>query len=115
MSSKYELLPSEPTYDSGSESPTYPPPYESESAYLSHLDVEQEATARRPRRRREHLPAFDSDPRFRMKTPSPYIRAALLIFVVLLFWLAFVMRKALWVAGGMGMGKKEPEEVDASY
>lgn len=39
-----------------------------------------------------HLPAYDSDPRFRQPKPSPYARAALLIFLVVIIYFAFVMR-----------------------
>lgn len=47
------------------------------------------------RRRYVHPPV--TDPRFNPPTPSPYARAALLIFVALLFWLAYVLRKAVWI------------------
>ncbi|KAF9555881.1 hypothetical protein CPC08DRAFT_711634 [Agrocybe pediades] len=116
-SPKYELLPTEPIFSptsSRSESPTYPPPYESGQDYYPYgQDVEEEAP-RRPRVRREPIPAFDSDPRFRVQTPSPFARAALIIFLVFMFWLAFQMRKALWIAGGMGLNRDVPE-VDPSY
>ncbi|KAF8960472.1 hypothetical protein BDZ97DRAFT_2060683 [Flammula alnicola] len=119
MAPKYELVPTSPTYSptsSRSESPTYPPPYDGDHIFHQFdNDVEEEAPIRRPRPRREPIPAFDSDPRFRIRTPSPYARAALLLFVVFLFWLAFSMRKALWIAGGMGMGRGEAQEVDPSY
>jgi hypothetical protein len=39
------------------------------------------------------------DPRFNQPTPSPYARAALLIFVFFLFWLAFSLRKMIWLGG----------------
>ena len=115
---KYELLPTESVYSpisSRSESPAYPPPYDGEHDYNAFdNDLEEEAPMRRPRPRREPLPAFDSDPRFRVRTPSPFVRAALLLFIAFLFWLAFTLRKALWVAGGMGL-KRPEEEVDSSY
>ncbi|KDR66314.1 hypothetical protein GALMADRAFT_162182 [Galerina marginata CBS 339.88] len=117
MAPKYELLPTSPAYSlpsSRSESPTYPPPYDAEQEYRPFEHDTEDAAPRRPRIRREPIPAFDSDPRFRVRTPSPYARAALLLFVAFLFWLAFAMRKALWVAGGMGMNKELPE-VDPSY
>ncbi|KAJ3501912.1 hypothetical protein NLJ89_g9127 [Agrocybe chaxingu] len=116
MAPKYELLPTEPPYNpsspsSASSSSSYLPPYESEySPFNSDLE---DAPLRRPRRR-DSIPAFDSDPRFRVRTPSPWARAALLLFMFFLFWLAFHMRRALWIAGGAGMGK-EPEPVDPSY
>jgi len=43
------------------------------------------------------VPQPITDPRFNPPTPSPYARAALLIFVVFLFWLAFTLKKAVWV------------------
>ncbi|KAH9478069.1 hypothetical protein JR316_0010306 [Psilocybe cubensis] len=117
MAPKYELLPTEPSYSPSSsrpESPSYPPPYEAEQEYHPfENDIEEEAP-RRPRIRRDPIPPFDSDPRFRIRTPSPFARAALIIFVVFLFWLAFALRKAMWVAGGMGMNKVVPD-VDPSY
>ncbi|KAF5324282.1 hypothetical protein D9619_011217 [Psilocybe cf. subviscida] len=117
MGVKYELLPTEPGSSpstSRSNSPTYPPPeYESEHNGFSN-DLEEEAPLRRPRAR-PVIPAFDSDPRFRVRTPSPYARGALLFLVAFLFWLAFSMRKAIWVAGGMGMSKAPVQEVDPSY
>jgi len=119
MPPKYELLPTEPVCTptpSRSESPcTYPPPYDGEPAYHAfENDIEEEAPARRSRPRHEPLPAYDSDPRFRVPTPSPLVRAALLLFIAFLFWLAFGLRKAMWVSGGMGM-KRPVEEVDSSY
>ncbi|KAF8198461.1 hypothetical protein BJ912DRAFT_26719 [Pholiota molesta] len=112
MAPKYELLPTSPS-PSRPESPSYPPPYDGDSHFDN--DVEDDAAVRRPRSRREPIPAFDSDPRFRVRTPSPFARAALLIFVAFLFWLAFSMRKAIWIEGGMGMGRVPPPEVDPSY
>lgn len=112
MAPKYELLPTSPS-PSRPESPMYPPPYDGDSHFDN--DVEDDAAVRRPRLRREPISAFDSDPRFRVRTPSPFARAALLIFLAFLFWLAFSMRKALWIEGGMGMSKVPPPEVDPSY
>jgi len=118
MAPKYELLPTELVYSpisSRSESPAYPPPYDGEHDYTAFdNDLEEEAPTRRPRPPREPLPAFDSDPRFRVRTPSPFVRAALLLFIAFLFWLAFSLRKALWLAGGMGLNRPE-EVVDSSY
>ncbi|KAJ3576379.1 hypothetical protein NP233_g464 [Leucocoprinus birnbaumii] len=45
-----------------------------------------------------HLPAYDSDPRFRQPKPSPYARAALVIFLLVTFYVAFVMRGEIWRA-----------------
>jgi hypothetical protein len=105
-----QVLPTKSVYSlisSRSESPGYPPPYDSEHDYNAFAnDIEEEAPVRRPRPRREPLPAFDSDPRFQVQTPSPFVRAALLLFIAFLFWLAFSMRKALWVAGGMGLNRR---------
>jgi len=47
------------------------------------------------------------DSRFYQPTPSPFKRAALLIFIGFLFWLAFSLRKAAWRA------KKSPKIVHA--
>lgn len=47
------------------------------------------------------------DPRFHPPTPSPYKRAALLLFIVFLFWLAYDFRKAAWEA-------RKPHVVHAS-
>ncbi|KAH0578830.1 hypothetical protein H2248_003027 [Termitomyces sp. 'cryptogamus'] len=38
---------------------------------------------------RPRPPTFPVDPRFERPTPSPWARAALLIFTAFLFWLAF--------------------------
>ncbi|KAF8811822.1 hypothetical protein BYT27DRAFT_7088616 [Phlegmacium glaucopus] len=114
MPTKYEPLPTEPQFSPRISSPSpsyavYPPLYQSDSSH-SNQDVEQEAPLRR-----DPLPSFDSDPRFHQPTPSPYVRAGLLLFMVFLFWLAFDMRKAIWVESGMGMSKNVIEEVDPSY
>ena len=93
----YEAIPSDPPYtarrsssfDFNSSSalakPIYLPPqsesFEKYAAIIS--DLEDEAP-RRPRFcRAEPLPAFDSDPRFRVKTPSPFARAGLLVLIIL--------------------------------
>jgi uncharacterized membrane protein YccC len=47
-------------------------------------------------RRRNVIPPT-TDPRFNPPTPSPYARAALLIFVAFLFWWAFSLRRAVWI------------------
>ncbi|GLB38877.1 hypothetical protein LshimejAT787_0600390 [Lyophyllum shimeji] len=47
-------------------------------------------------------------PRFHPHTPSPFKRAALVIFALLLFWLALSMRQSLWTA------KKKPQIIYAS-
>ena len=86
---RYEALPSEPG------------PYASFTQ-----DVEEDAPT---------LPAYDSDPRFKMATPSPLTRAGLLFLIAFLFWWAVHLRKGIWIASGMGMEKQEFEEVDLSY
>ncbi|KAG6851600.1 hypothetical protein H0H87_000344, partial [Tephrocybe sp. NHM501043] len=48
---------------------------------------------------RPRPPTFPVDPRFEQPTPSPYSRAALLIFLAFLFWLAFRMKQAAGLAG----------------
>ena len=70
---------------------------------------------RRPRRRPDPIPAFDSDPRFRVRTSSPLTRDALLLFIAFLFWLAFNLRRALWIENGMGTGHAPVAEVDPSH
>lgn len=120
MAPKYTSLPTDPSYSPSlrPDTPSYPPPYESTEEEHQRLsfsqDIEEDAP-RRARVRREPLPAYDSDPRFRLPTPSPYARAGLLVFLFGMFWLAFVMRKAVWVAGGRGGMNKDAPEVDPSY
>ncbi|KAF5383047.1 hypothetical protein D9615_004791 [Tricholomella constricta] len=70
-SARYERLPT-------TEEPSSPPAYELEDG--------------RPR-----PPTFPVDPRFHQPTPSPLSRAALLIFLAFMFWLAFHMRQAGWI------------------
>jgi len=129
VSLTYEALPSEPPYtalrsssfdfcSSTSPPPTiYIPCYNDHSEFFEKYaaimrDVEDE-TPRRPRfRQAEPLPAFDSDPRFRVKTPSPFARAGLLALIIVLFWWAFHLRKGLWIATGMGMGIQAEEVLD---
>ncbi len=101
----YEALPSEP-----GDSPAL---YESPYSYAQ--DIEEEALMRPGYRSVAPLPTYDSDPRFKMVTPSPLTRAALLLLIVFLFWWAVHLRKGLWIASGMGMEKQEIEEVDLSY
>ena len=121
MPARYEPLPTDnPSISSRVSSPSpayavYPPLHENDSFNFNE-DVEQEAP-RRPRTttRRHSIPSFDSDPRFHQPTPSPFVRAALLLFTAFLFWLAFDMRKSMWVETGMGMSNYVPEEVDPSY
>ena len=110
MAARYEPLPTSPLPEelysptsSSPTSPTYPPPYEAN-------DLE-----RRPRRRPDPIPAFDYDPRFRVCTPSPLTRGALLLFIAFLFWLAFNLRRALWIENGMGTGHAPVAEVDPSH
>ncbi|KAG6910326.1 hypothetical protein DXG01_011394 [Tephrocybe rancida] len=47
---------------------------------------------------RPQPPTYPVDPRFERPTPSRYSRAALLLFLVFNFWLAFHLREAAgWV------------------
>lgn len=111
MPAKYQPLPTEPQH-----SPFSSPPSPSHAAYPpfdSNQDIEQEAP--RQRVRRDSIPSFDSDPRFHQPTPSPFVRAGLLLFTAFLFWLAFNMRKTMWVESGMGMNRRPAQEVDPSY
>ena len=78
-------------------------------------DIEEEALMRPRYQRMAPLPAYDSDHRFKMVTPSPLTRAALLFLIVFLFWWAVNLRKGVWIASGMGMENQEIEEVDLSY
>jgi hypothetical protein len=48
------------------------------------------------------------DPRFDQPTPSPYKRAALIIFTILLFWIALSLR------GNLLAHKKSPKVIYAS-
>jgi hypothetical protein len=123
MAAKYTRLPSDGQDSTSSlppqpRKPLYVPPYDldSLSEHVSFLtDIEDDAP-RRPRYRRvDPLPAFDADPRFKMETPSPITRAGLLVLVFFLFWLAFNLRKGVWIATGMGMEKQATEMVDLSY
>ncbi|RDB19758.1 hypothetical protein Hypma_013230 [Hypsizygus marmoreus] len=88
-SARYERL---PTSDSTlSLSPLTPlPPY----VELEVSPPEDELEDARPRR-----PVFPVDPRFEQPTPSPLSRAALLVFIALMFWLAFTLRRAAWIGG----------------
>lgn len=43
-----------------------------------------------------HLPAYDLDPRFNQPKPSPYARAALIIFLVVVFIFAIYMRSEIF-------------------
>ncbi|PPR02087.1 hypothetical protein CVT24_011221 [Panaeolus cyanescens] len=112
---KYELLPTSPSPphspSSSRSSLSYLPPYEAVSPAGG--DVEHEAVTRRPVRRRDSIPSLESDPRFRTRQVSPFARAALVAFLLFLFWLAFAMRKALWMAGIEHNNKPHP--VDPSY
>lgn len=108
----YQPLPTEVPYSASKHNTSYESDEEKEGT--SSLDLEGEAPRRALRRQPPLLP-YDLDPRFRIKTPSPFARGGLLVLIVFLFWLAVGMRRDIWVAGGMGMSKHEPEEVDPSY
>ncbi|TFK38869.1 hypothetical protein BDQ12DRAFT_712439 [Crucibulum laeve] len=143
MSSKYERLPTSefstypPSYRSpGPSSPERPdsplPPYASPlsssatlryplsaSSYDADPDAEGQESSSDPLLRRgypEPLPAFDSDPRFAQPTPSPYARAALLLFVVFLFWAAWAIRRDVWIKDMESrMPKEEPYDWGLPY
>ncbi len=131
MSLKYEAIPSDPPYtarrsssfdfcSSTSAPAIYLPRYndhsESFEKYAAIIRGVEDGAPRRPQFRRvEPLPAFDSDPRFRVKTPSPFARAGLLALIIVLFWWAFHLRKGLWIATGMGMKIQAEEVLDPVY
>ena len=98
--------------------PLYVPPYDVELISRNASfgpDLENDAP-RRPRYLRvDPLPAYDSDPRFKMETPYPITRAALIALVFFLFWLALDLKKGIWIATGMGLEKEGTEMVDLSY
>lgn len=95
MNSKYELL---PTKDTG-RSPSPLPLHQEEEEVLEqmHYRLSNQLAPNTRRRPQPPLPAFDSDPRFRQPSPSPYARAALLLLLAVLFWLAFSMRRMAWM------------------
>jgi hypothetical protein len=48
-----------------------------------------------------YTPPYENDLRFHQPTPSPFARAGVLIFIVFMFWLAFSMRKIVWLGGSV--------------
>lgn len=114
MAAKYELLPTSERGSSRSLSPAHPYSFDADSDH----DVEYEAPLNpRTRETRECIRAFHADPRFNPPPPSPLARAALIAFMLFMFWLAFGMRKAVWVDFGAGMGtdKYIGKASDANY
>lgn len=87
-SAKYELIPQTDADRNGTESDVDeddgPEIQSTDDAELIPLESESVTTP-------EEVP---HDPRFDQPVPSPYKRAALIIFMLFLFWLAFTMRKA---------------------
>lgn len=59
----------------------------------SEIDSEAEKNTREPKLAAPESPI--PNPRFDQPTPSPYKRAALVIFTILLFWLALSLRASL--------------------
>jgi hypothetical protein len=59
----------------------------------SEFDSETEKTAKESSPSARERPV--TDPRFDQPTPSPYKRAALVIFTILLFWVALSLRTSL--------------------
>ncbi|EKM76157.1 hypothetical protein AGABI1DRAFT_115926, partial [Agaricus bisporus var. burnettii JB137-S8] len=92
--SRYQLIPTSPRpssdirlkarRSSSLETPILSPTASS-ITLLDHEDASERGTLR-------HLPTYDSDPRFRQPKPSPYARAALIIFIIVAFYFAFSMR-----------------------
>ena len=79
-SAKYQRLPSSPSLN---------PAYEPES------DEEVSETGGHSEQVRELHRMLHADPRFNPPPPATWKRVALLILVIVLFWLGFTMRRAL--------------------
>jgi hypothetical protein len=90
----HELLPTRPSNDTLVDDANYD--YDDDDGGLMSPGNPAEAEIG-SRRRARHFPP--PDPRFEMPTPSPWARAALLIWVAFLFWLALRLRQNIWVAG----------------
>jgi hypothetical protein len=79
---------------------------EKEPLILSESDIGSESDLTDDESEAEHeskstkkgseVPPPVSDPRFDQPTPSPFKRAALIVFTLFLFWLAVSMRKSIW-------------------
>jgi hypothetical protein len=112
MPNKYQRL---PTSDTPSSLLPYTP-YKSESDLFeddsNDVELNGSISPRSPtisyndnprtRETREAIRAFHADPRFHPPQPSVYARAGLLMFMFTMFWLAYAMRKAIWLDFGMG-------------
>lgn len=59
-------------------------------------DDEHDHLLRKRRPVGTRLEDFPYDPRFRPPAPAPWKRGALLLFIAVMFWLAFSMRKRAW-------------------
>ncbi|KAI5120328.1 hypothetical protein M0805_000388 [Coniferiporia weirii] len=83
-SSRYERLPSSPgpSPAPGNELPPY-------STTRLDIDEEEVNVGRQPSAQRT---VFPHDPRFEIPTPPRWQRAALLAFIVFLFWLGYKLR-----------------------
>ncbi|THH10119.1 hypothetical protein EW145_g1560 [Phellinidium pouzarii] len=79
-SAQYERLPPLPASD------TELPPH---SSTRLDLDEEEVNVGREPP---AHRIVFSRDPRFEIPTPPRWQRAALLLFIVFLFWLGYQLR-----------------------
>jgi hypothetical protein len=88
MTDKYELLPTVDENERLLESDAELDDDDDSTSQLTVVDPAQSDVTVAP------------DPRFYQPTPSPFKRAALLIFIGFLFWLAFSLRKSVWAAGG---------------
>ncbi|KAF8995825.1 hypothetical protein BDQ17DRAFT_970551 [Cyathus striatus] len=121
---KYTRLPTLEKFDDSYDdlpglplSPSSPSSSTSPISRTSSIDHTEDIESRpRPRRRRQSpLPAFDSDPRFRIVKPSPWARAALIAFMLFTFYLAFRMRKSLWLILLESDGVHETEDPESWY
>lgn len=92
MSARYELLPTIDTSFS-SFSPSSPYSRNSDSPSRSPVAFHYKSADDEEQFFRER------DSRFDQPTPSPWARAALLAFIVFMFWLALRLRRAVWEDG----------------
>jgi len=68
-------------------------------------DVEDDPHHQQRHCRAEPLPAVDSDPRFKMETPSPDCQGSVDCSGVFSFWLAFNLRKGILDCNRHGYGR----------
>jgi len=78
----------------------------SESDVVTESDLESDSESEKRPKPKDATPP--PDPRFHPPAPSPFKRAVLIIFTLLLFWLALSMRKSLWKE------KRSPQVIYAS-